>query len=95
MHRFYLSKIINAFACSFSWDGFYGYRRQLGLTTIQLAPEDTFPALTGDCANMGQLKLIEIENFKSYKGRQIIGPFHKFTAIIGPNGSGMLLICAN
>uniref|UniRef100_A0A8C5C5N8 Structural maintenance of chromosomes protein n=1 Tax=Gadus morhua TaxID=8049 RepID=A0A8C5C5N8_GADMO len=37
---------------------------------------------------MGQLKLIEIENFKSYKGRQIIGPFHKFTAIIGPNGSG-------
>lgn len=39
---------------------------------------------------MGYLKLIEIENFKSYKGRQIIGPFHKFTAIIGPNGSGML-----
>uniref|UniRef100_A0A8C2INH4 Structural maintenance of chromosomes protein 1A n=1 Tax=Cyprinus carpio TaxID=7962 RepID=A0A8C2INH4_CYPCA len=37
---------------------------------------------------MGYLKLIEIENFKSYKGRQIIGPFHKFTAIIGPNGSG-------
>ncbi|KAI2650085.1 Structural maintenance of chromosomes protein 1A [Labeo rohita] len=36
---------------------------------------------------MGYLKLIEIENFKSYKGRQIIGPFHKFTAIIGPNGS--------
>ncbi|KAM9445813.1 structural maintenance of chromosomes protein 1A [Clarias gariepinus] len=37
---------------------------------------------------MGYLKLIEIENFKSYKGRQIIGPFRKFTAIIGPNGSG-------
>ncbi|XP_041092894.1 structural maintenance of chromosomes protein 1A isoform X1 [Polyodon spathula] len=37
---------------------------------------------------MGHLKLIEIENFKSYKGRQIIGPFHKFSAIIGPNGSG-------
>ncbi|XP_062397004.1 structural maintenance of chromosomes 1A, like isoform X2 [Sardina pilchardus] len=37
---------------------------------------------------MGYLKLIEIENFKSYKGRQIIGPFQKFTAIIGPNGSG-------
>uniref|UniRef100_A0A4W4FVE9 Structural maintenance of chromosomes protein n=1 Tax=Electrophorus electricus TaxID=8005 RepID=A0A4W4FVE9_ELEEL len=37
---------------------------------------------------MGYLKLIEIENFKSYKGKQIIGPFHKFTAIIGPNGSG-------
>ncbi|XP_063792659.1 structural maintenance of chromosomes protein 1A isoform X2 [Pseudophryne corroboree] len=37
---------------------------------------------------MGFLKLIEIENFKSYKGRQIIGPFRRFTAIIGPNGSG-------
>uniref|UniRef100_A0A671QQA4 Structural maintenance of chromosomes protein 1A-like n=1 Tax=Sinocyclocheilus anshuiensis TaxID=1608454 RepID=A0A671QQA4_9TELE len=45
---------------------------------------------------MGYLKLIEIENFKSYKGRQIIGPFHKFTAIIGPNGSGnVLLILSN
>lgn len=39
-------------------------------------------------AVMGFLKLIEIENFKSYKGRQIIGPFQRFTAIIGPNGSG-------
>ncbi|ETE73151.1 Structural maintenance of chromosomes protein 1A, partial [Ophiophagus hannah] len=38
--------------------------------------------------DMGFLKLIEIENFKSYKGRQIIGPFRRFTAIIGPNGSG-------
>ncbi|XP_073456859.1 structural maintenance of chromosomes protein 1A isoform X2 [Aquarana catesbeiana] len=37
---------------------------------------------------MGFLKLIEIDNFKSYKGRQIIGPFRRFTAIIGPNGSG-------
>ncbi|KDQ18233.1 hypothetical protein BOTBODRAFT_29575 [Botryobasidium botryosum FD-172 SS1] len=28
-------------------------------------------------------------NFKSYKGRQEIGPFHKsFSAIVGPNGSG-------
>lgn len=31
---------------------------------------------------------LELENFKSYKGRQIIGPFHEFTAVIGPNGSG-------
>jgi structural maintenance of chromosome 1 len=35
---------------------------------------------------------IEVENFKSYKGHQIIGPFKKFTAIIGPNGSGMLYL---
>ncbi|KAF9803810.1 hypothetical protein SFRURICE_013087 [Spodoptera frugiperda] len=29
------------------------------------------------------------ENFKSYAGVEVLGPFHKsFTAIIGPNGSG-------
>ncbi|XP_046393575.1 structural maintenance of chromosomes protein 4 [Ischnura elegans] len=29
------------------------------------------------------------ENFKSYAGVQVLGPFHKcFTAIVGPNGSG-------
>ena len=37
---------------------------------------------------MGFMKLLELENFKSYKGHQIVGPFMKFTAIIGPNGSG-------
>ncbi|KAL8142615.1 hypothetical protein V2J09_015647 [Rumex salicifolius] len=31
---------------------------------------------------------IELENFKSYKGHQVIGPFFNFTAIIGPNGAG-------
>lgn len=36
----------------------------------------------------GYLKELEIENFKSYKGKHIIGPFKNFTAIIGPNGSG-------
>ncbi|XP_043266990.1 structural maintenance of chromosomes protein 1A-like [Venturia canescens] len=34
------------------------------------------------------LKLIELENFKSYKGYFQIGPLKPFTAIIGPNGSG-------
>ncbi|BGP36912.1 Structural maintenance of chromosomes protein 4 [Rhodotorula kratochvilovae] len=30
-----------------------------------------------------------LENFKSYKGRGVIGPFHKsFSSIVGPNGSG-------
>jgi hypothetical protein len=34
-------------------------------------------------------KTLVVENFKSYKGVQTIGPFeHAFTAIIGPNGSG-------
>ncbi|KAG2208930.1 hypothetical protein INT47_011070 [Mucor saturninus] len=37
---------------------------------------------------MGKLIRIEVENFKSYKGQQIIGPFHQFTSVIGPNGSG-------
>lgn len=31
---------------------------------------------------------LELENFKSYAGRQKIGPFKSFTAIVGPNGSG-------
>ncbi|KAL9940643.1 hypothetical protein V8E36_000131 [Tilletia maclaganii] len=31
---------------------------------------------------------LEVENFKSYRGRQTIGPFQSFTAVIGPNGSG-------
>ena len=31
---------------------------------------------------------LEIENFKSYRGKEVIGPFKHFTTIIGPNGSG-------
>ncbi|GJN31482.1 hypothetical protein PR202_gb19887 [Eleusine coracana subsp. coracana] len=31
---------------------------------------------------------LELENFKSYKGQQTIGPLYDFTAIIGPNGAG-------
>ena len=48
------------------------------------------PALTMD--NTGpRLVIPHIENewFKSYAGKQVIGPFHKnFTSIVGPNGSG-------
>ncbi|GAU46035.1 hypothetical protein TSUD_268770 [Trifolium subterraneum] len=36
----------------------------------------------------GKIHQIEIQNFKSYKGFQAIGPFSDFTAIIGPNGAG-------
>jgi structural maintenance of chromosome 1 len=36
----------------------------------------------------GKIHRLEIENFKSYKGFQVIGPFSDFTAIIGPNGAG-------
>lgn len=38
--------------------------------------------------NSVHLDFIEIENFKSYKGKVVIGPLKKFTAVIGPNGSG-------
>ncbi|KAG6836004.1 hypothetical protein H0H93_012338 [Arthromyces matolae] len=35
------------------------------------------------------IHMIVLVNFKSYAGRQEIGPFHKsFSAIVGPNGSG-------
>ncbi|XP_061438398.1 structural maintenance of chromosomes protein 1B isoform X1 [Rhineura floridana] len=37
---------------------------------------------------MGYLKLLIVENFKSWQGKQCIGPFKKFTCVIGPNGSG-------
>lgn len=36
----------------------------------------------------GRIHRLEVENFKSYKGHQVIGPFKNFTAIIGPNGAG-------
>jgi hypothetical protein len=35
---------------------------------------------------------IEVENFKSYKGSVSIGPLKSFTAVIGPNGSGKLIL---
>ncbi|TFY79840.1 hypothetical protein EWM64_g4174 [Hericium alpestre] len=31
---------------------------------------------------------IEVSDFKSYRGRQTIGPFRNFTSVIGPNGAG-------
>lgn len=34
------------------------------------------------------LEFIEIDNFKSYAGKIIIGPLKQFSAVIGPNGSG-------
>lgn len=42
---------------------------------------------------MDRIERLEVENFKSYKGYQVIGPFSNFTAIIGPNGAGNSLSC--
>lgn len=38
---------------------------------------------------MWKISRIEIENFKSYSGKQTVGPFENFTCIIGPNGVGL------
>ncbi|KAM8974318.1 structural maintenance of chromosomes protein 1B [Pelodytes ibericus] len=37
---------------------------------------------------MGFLKHLVLEDFKSWRGRQLIGPFKRFNCVIGPNGSG-------
>ncbi|CAL8322239.1 unnamed protein product [Gadus morhua 'NCC'] len=37
---------------------------------------------------MGYLKQIEVENFKSWRGKHTLGPFMRFNCIIGTNGSG-------
>eukprot|EP01084_Bolivina_argentea_P069262 126066_1 len=37
---------------------------------------------------LGSLVRIELVNFKSYAGKQVIGPFSDFTCVIGPNGAG-------
>eukprot|EP00741_Cyanophora_paradoxa_P011004 tig00020553_g10636.t1 len=37
---------------------------------------------------MGRIVRLEISDFKSYAGHQIVGPFRNFTCIIGPNGAG-------
>ncbi len=31
---------------------------------------------------------LEVSNFKSYAGDQVIGPFMDFTCVVGPNGAG-------
>ncbi|BFZ56762.1 Structural maintenance of chromosomes protein 1 [Savitreella phatthalungensis] len=36
----------------------------------------------------GRLVSLELNNFKSYRGVQIIGPFRDFSSVCGPNGSG-------
>ncbi|KDO31305.1 hypothetical protein SPRG_03921 [Saprolegnia parasitica CBS 223.65] len=37
---------------------------------------------------MGRILRLDVSNFKSYGGKQEIGPFYRFTAVIGPNGAG-------
>ncbi|KAJ1735490.1 Structural maintenance of chromosomes protein 4 [Coemansia biformis] len=75
-----------------------GTTETLALTTQELAdvpfvsPTPAPPA-TNAAEEKGRPRLVitqmVLENFKSYAGRQVIGPFHKsFSAVVGPNGSG-------
>ncbi|XP_053742034.1 structural maintenance of chromosomes protein 1B isoform X1 [Synchiropus splendidus] len=37
---------------------------------------------------MGYLRQIVVENFKSWRGKRVLGPFEQFHCVIGTNGSG-------
>jgi hypothetical protein len=51
---------------------------------------DISPRTATNVKMPSNLKYIAVDNFKSYRGYQKIGPLKPFTAVIGPNGSGML-----
>jgi structural maintenance of chromosome 1 len=44
--------------------------------------------MPGRPSTPGRLLRLEVDDFKSYRGHQAIGPFKQFTAVIGPNGAG-------
>merc|ERR1740131_99400 len=67
------------------------YVREGGVTIGDIyIPPPPAPACTLDATGPRLIIThIENENFKSYAGVQVLGPFHKsFTSIVGPNGSG-------
>ncbi|KAK7201253.1 structural maintenance of chromosome (SMC) family protein [Novymonas esmeraldas] len=37
---------------------------------------------------LSKIHRVELDNFKSYYGKSVIGPFKDFTCIVGPNGAG-------
>ncbi|KAH9932103.1 RecF/RecN/SMC protein [Epithele typhae] len=56
-------------------------QKQSQVAPVQEEPQGPTPRLV--------IHKLVLVNFKSYAGRQEIGPFHKsFSAIVGPNGSG-------
>lgn len=64
----------------------------VGETCVVEAPGEAAQVVApprGEGAPRLMIKQIVLENFKSYGGRKLIGPFHKsFSSIVGPNGSG-------
>ena len=56
--------------------------------TISAMPEAVAPAQAGPKPRIVITYLV-LTNFKSYAGRQEVGPFHtSFSSVVGPNGSG-------
>lgn len=54
-----------------------------------LAPSEPTKEITVEMKPRLVIEKMVLKNFKSYAGRQEIGPFHKsFTSVVGPNGSG-------
>ncbi|AYU83156.1 structural maintenance of chromosome (SMC) family protein, putative [Leishmania donovani] len=37
---------------------------------------------------LSKIHRVELDNFKSYYGKAVIGPFKDFTCVVGPNGAG-------
>ncbi|VDL83054.1 unnamed protein product [Schistocephalus solidus] len=56
---------------------------------VEIPPPEIPLHLADNTGSRLLISKIVCENFKSYGGKRILGPFHKnFTCIIGPNGSG-------
>lgn len=56
---------------------------------VEIPPLEVPFHLSNDNGARLMISQIVCENFKSYGGRRVLGPFHKnFTCVIGPNGSG-------
>ncbi|KAG0214660.1 hypothetical protein BGX28_001698 [Mortierella sp. GBA30] len=54
-----------------------------------IAPSEPTKEITVEIKPRLVIEKMVLINFKSYAGRQEIGPFHKsFTSVVGPNGSG-------
>ncbi|KAK2197262.1 bifunctional SMCs flexible hinge superfamily/P-loop containing nucleoside triphosphate hydrolase/SMCs flexible hinge/Structural maintenance of chromosomes protein/RecF-RecN-SMC [Babesia duncani] len=60
------------------------------LARSELVSRPTADGILDGPESIGTINSLELCNFKSYAGPIKIAPFAKFTAIIGPNGSGML-----
>lgn len=60
-----------------------------GGSAVKMLTAESPTTSTTPKPSTGRLAHLEVENFKSYYGKQIIGPFDdNFVCVIGPNGAG-------